>query len=201
MKGINIVCRSDVRVKDNSLPTVAVDAGLLYCLKNRLKIILAIGDFDSLSPQLLAEYHGPTIKLPPAKDESDLQVALKQLADSRQPLYVYGALGKRADHSLVNLKLCFYSRPRIILLDDYNMIYRLNPGRHRLAAQNYDYLSFLGFETCSISLQGVAYPLDDYLLEPADNLTLSNCFTAKIAQVTVDKRILVFYSRDKKALT
>ena len=48
-KGINVICRSDVNLRDRTLACVAVDAGLKYAIESKLRIIQVVGDFDSLA--------------------------------------------------------------------------------------------------------------------------------------------------------
>jgi len=196
MRGLNVVCRFDVEVRDKSLPTVAVDAGLQYCLQEQLNVIMAIGDFDSLNKELLDAYRGERQVMPAEKAVSDLELAFEFLKNYQESIYVYGALNRRMDHSLVNLKLCYYSDLAIRLIDDYNLIYKLGPGTHKIATNEYKYYSFLSFCDCNISLRGFKYPLENYLLNVADNLTLSNELSDDVGEMTIDKSILVFCTKD-----
>ena len=200
MNRINVICRSEVTVREPELPVIAVDAGLEYALRKKLNIVAAIGDFDSLPQKLLDAYHGKLIKIPPEKDQSDLELALAFLRDFSGEIYVYGALGRRMDHCLVNLRLCYYSPLRLILLDEQNEVFRLAPGSHMLTANSYEYLSFFTFQTCRLSLTGFKYPLKDYLLKNTDNLTLSNELSAEYATVENDHPLLVIRSRDQSGL-
>lgn len=195
MSGINVICRNDVSIEDKSLPCIAVDAGLFYCLENDLDIMIAIGDFDSLDPEILLSYQGEVIKANREKDQSDLELALDYLKDTNDEIYVYGALGGRMDHCLVNLKLCYYTELDLRLIDKQNLIYRLRPGTHQLTKRA-DYVSFIAFEDCNISLEGFKYPLDDYHLKVSDNITLSNEIVRETANIKVDKRLLVLFTRD-----
>ena len=197
MNGINVICRADVKVYNKNLPCVAVDAGLFYCLRNNLDILIAIGDFDSIAPEILASYQGEIIKVSAEKDQSDLELALDHLKDAKESLYVYGALGGRMDHCLVNLKLCYYSDLDLYLIDEQNIICRLDRGLHHIADCGYTYVSFIAFENCTLSLTGFKYPLCDYYLAVSDNLTLSNEIVDDVVAVETDKPILMIFSNDK----
>ena len=197
MSALNIICRADVKVEDHSLPCIAVDAGLFYCQKHQLKIITALGDFDSLDPDVLSGYTGDLQRVPAEKDQSDLELALDYLRGAEEEIYVYGALGGRMDHCLVNLKLCFYTDLNLWLIDEQNRIRCLRPGIHQFPREE-GYVSFLGWEACRISLTGFKYPLRNYWLKPESNLTLSNEITADLATVETDNRILIFFTRDRQ---
>jgi thiamine pyrophosphokinase len=83
---------------------VAVDAGLIYCKQADLLPDLIVGDFDSCPKDLLDRYEGIAKKgLLRDKDQTDLEVAIeeewKRGADT---ITLFGAWGKRIDHSLTN---------------------------------------------------------------------------------------------------
>ena len=196
MAGVNVICRNDVKVRDKSLACVAVDAGLAYAIAHKMNLLQVIGDFDSLKSSAYLQYRDILIKAEAEKDVSDLQLALTYLADLLEPVYVYGALGKRMDHCLVNLRLCYYSSLKIHLIDDYNEIYALDSGRHEIAKTAFKYVSFFTFEQCSLTLQGFKYPLQDYCLRANDNLTLSNEISGAKATIILEGRCLVFLSKD-----
>lgn len=174
MSKINVVCRNDVNVEDKTLKTVAVDAGLEYCLQNNLVVEVAIGDFDSLDPEILDKYQGDKITYNSVKDDSDLALALKYLDNYSGEVYVYGALGLRMDHSIMNLRLLYQSKLNVKFIDENNFIFKLASGSHVLNSLGYKYLSLLTFNECLISLSGVKYPLVNYILDSDDTLNLSN---------------------------
>ena len=83
---------------------VAVDGGLIHCQKMGIRPHLIVGDFDSCPHSLLAQYQGiPQVVLPQDKNETDLEVAIKE-AGGKQ-ITLYGAWGRRMDHSLANALL------------------------------------------------------------------------------------------------
>lgn len=86
---------------------VAVDGGLAYCKKLALQPDLIVGDFDSCPPDLLEQYEDvPRITLIQDKDETDLEVAInEELKRGARSLTLFGAWGRRIDHSLGNLLL------------------------------------------------------------------------------------------------
>jgi len=83
---------------------VAVDGGLIHCQKMGIRPSLIVGDFDSCPSALLDHYLDvPKITLPKEKDETDLEVALRE--EEGNPITLYGAWGHRIDHSLANALL------------------------------------------------------------------------------------------------
>jgi len=86
---------------------VAVDGGLAYCQKLGIQPDLIVGDFDSCSPELLRSYSEvPQIPLEVEKDETDLEAAVnEELKRGARTLSLFGAWGRRIDHSLGNLLL------------------------------------------------------------------------------------------------
>ncbi len=86
---------------------VAVDGGLAYCQKLGIRPALIVGDFDSCPPELLRQYEEvPQIALEREKDETDLESAInEELKRGARSLTLFGAWGRRIDHSLGNLLL------------------------------------------------------------------------------------------------
>ena len=88
---------------------VAADGGLRHVLALGLTPHLLIGDLDSASPEDVAKLQsrGVTIQqFPPAKDETDIQLALQTvLENGYQHVILMAALGGRMDHALGNLSL------------------------------------------------------------------------------------------------
>lgn len=83
---------------------VAVDAGLIYCKRAHLSPSLLVGDFDSCPPELLNEYAAvPKKTLQADKDVTDLEMAIEEeLKRGVESISLFGAWGKRIDHSLTN---------------------------------------------------------------------------------------------------
>jgi thiamine pyrophosphokinase len=86
---------------------VAVDGGLYACLSCGREPDLLIGDFDSVNQTDREKFaHIPQIYTP-EQDKSDLEKALTFLEGGE--ITVCGALGKRIDHTLTNIRLlCRY---------------------------------------------------------------------------------------------
>lgn len=86
---------------------IAVDGGLTHCARLKIQPHLLVGDFDSVTPDLLDTYsHVRRIALPRDKDVTDLEVALAAVrASNAVHIAIFAALGGRLDHSLGNIHL------------------------------------------------------------------------------------------------
>ena len=89
---------------------VAVDGGYQHLRNLETTPDVAIGDFDSLGfePAGLR-----AIKFPKDKDETDLELALKELLERNfEKAIVFGSLGKRLDHTLTSLRACAFANKK-----------------------------------------------------------------------------------------
>ena len=107
---------------------VAVDGGLVHCHALSLRPDLIVGDFDSCPPALLKEYEGvPKIELASEKDETDLEVAInEELKRGARSITLYGAWGRRIDHSLGNLLLLTRHPGKITLETENETIFAIS---------------------------------------------------------------------------
>ncbi len=85
-------------------PVVAADKGLEHALSLGIEVTLAVGDFDSASPEAVAvaEAAGTRIeRYPEVKDATDLELALDAAAAmAPQRIIVLAGDGGRLDHPL-----------------------------------------------------------------------------------------------------
>ena len=86
---------------------VAVDGGLIHCAAMGITPDLIVGDFDSISPELLQKYSQvPVQAFPKDKDQTDLELAIQLIYRPEvEKIAVFGALGNRLDHTLSNLHI------------------------------------------------------------------------------------------------
>lgn len=187
---------------------VGVDAGCLFLLEHGLPLDLAVGDFDSVTSADLARIRSAArslIQAPAAKDDTDLELALKQVV-TRFPdavISVYGALGGRMDHQLANLflpaepDLAPYME-QIQLKDRQNTIVFRPAGCHRLQAQEgMTYVSFLPSDGSRLHIRYAKYPLDEgnYFVKKC---YASNEFIDRDMEIELDKGyVLIIYSKDR----
>ena len=89
---------------------IAVDGGAKHLLSLGLEADLLIGDLDSIAAADLASLKKAQVEIqsfPSEKDQSDLELALLA-AQKRgaENIFVLAGLGRRWDHSLVNILIC-----------------------------------------------------------------------------------------------
>ncbi len=177
---------------------VGVDRGCLKVINDKQPLDLAIGDFDTVNDKELKKikkYAKKFIQLNPVKDESDFELAL-EYCTHHQIIHVYGGLGGRLDHELVNLRYVM-ADTRLIIHDQKNRMFSLLPGTHRIEKDNFKYLSILAISKSKLSISGVQYPLDERILNTDEHYTLSNEIVEESADLTLHNgRLLIVQSND-----
>src|SRR5579875_1654977 len=88
---------------------VAADGGARLLLAHGRRPHVVVGDMDSIPAPMLDAWRaggGETVVFPPAKDETDLELALAYAAEQGAGrIAILGALGGRVDHQTANLLL------------------------------------------------------------------------------------------------
>ena len=150
--------------------TIACDRAALYRLAWGHSVDVAIGDFDSVT---VKEQHWIVnqvkhcVTLPTAKDDTDSQAAVLWFFE-RYPLgelWVYGALGGRIDHTLVNLFLPSHPKispfmQQISLISSSEYITYYPEGRHEISRQpGYQGLAFVVEGAGEVEILGAQFEL------------------------------------------
>lgn len=197
VKSVNLILtdrvKPDLDLSEGDL--IGVDGGASYAYKNHLKMIFAIGDFDSIDFSVLQDIEKttPIFRYPTHKDQPDSQLAIeKALSLGYDELHVYGALGGRYDHHHANLVLA-YRYGEVILHHNGSTIRSYGAGTHTIKKESHEKLSLFTFESAMISIDQVEYPLDHYTMSSTDILGLSNVIIGTEAILTVHEgRVLVY---------
>lgn len=188
-----------------SIPTaenyIGVDKGALTLARNGKRMLLAIGDFDSVEESDLAyikEYSDTLIQLNPIKDDTDSEAAVMYaIQKGYQKIHLYGGLGGRLDHAMINLRLVSRFPETVYLHDQNNFIYSLAEGVHSIDKRDYTYISFFTEDEATISLEGLKYPLDKQQLTNKDTYTTSNEILEDRGIVTVHAgKVTIIQSKD-----
>ena len=188
-----------------SIPTaenyIGVDKGALTLARNGKRMVLAIGDFDSVEESDLAyikEYSDTLLQLNPIKDDTDSEAAVMYAIEKGyQKIHLYGGLGGRLDHAMINLRLVSRFPETVYLHDQNNFIYSLAEGVHSIDKRDYTYISFFTEDKATISLEGFKYPLDKQQLTNKDTYTTSNEILEDRGIVTVHAgKVTVIQSKD-----
>ncbi len=187
---------------------IAGDRGLeaLY----QLKIIPnhVVGDFDSVSPEILKFYKKQSQIIfhtyNAEKDNTDTDIALQlaiRLKSSK--ITIMGALGKRMDHAIANihiLKAALEANIPCQMIDEHNRIYLINKEMTLEKEKIYGkYVSLISLTSTveGLTLTGFKYPLHDYTLPIGTSLGISNEIIADTASIEMKNGILiVIESRD-----
>ena len=106
---------------------IAVDGGLVHCQALQIVPDLIIGDFDSISPEILKKYPTvPTEIFPIDKDQTDMELAIDKvnLPDVKK-IALFGAMEKRTDHALSNLHLMRRQPDKIVIETERETIFSL----------------------------------------------------------------------------
>ena len=180
---------------------IGVDKGALTLARNGKRMLLAIGDFDSVEESDLSsikDYSDTFIQLNPIKDDTDSEAAVMYAIEKGyQKIHLYGGLGGRLDHAMINLRLVSRFPETVYLHDQNNFIYSLAEGVHSIDKREYTYISFFTEDKATISLEGLKYPLDKQQLTNKDTYTTSNEILEDRGIVTVHAgKVTVIQSKD-----
>lgn len=178
---------------------VAADGGARYLLQLDILPHVAVGDFDSLPPPMLAELEARGVQIQRHrvdKDETDLELALLYaIHHGAGRIVVLAGLGGRPDQHLANLQLL--AHPALAGID----VRMLHAGWEVFAIRASADLAGSPGQTVSllpmcervegIVTEGLYYPLRDeaLLLGPARGV--SNVMTGDRARVTIRSGILL----------
>lgn len=181
---------------------IGADAGALALLQRGIDPDLAVGDFDSVSPgerEAIYARSKEVIQLKPIKDDADSEHAVKEaLQRGFERIWLCGALGGRADHSLVNLRLCAQYPDILYIYDHQNLICAHTPGTYTIPHEEHGYVSFFTLTEARISLEGFFYPLQHRDLTPLDTYTVSNEVTDREGTLIIEEgTVLIMCTRDQ----
>ena len=180
---------------------IAADGGYRYCLAEKLKIDLLMGDFDSLSkvPQI-----ENVERFPVEKDDTDTMLALKKgLELGYRSFHIFGGTGGRLDHTLANIQALLYltERGAIGRLYDKNFVYRAIKNE-TLTLQGEEGAVFSVFAmkgpAYGVSIRGAKYCVEDAELHPDFPLGVSNHFLNGEVEITVKDGALIIGAEMKE---
>ena len=187
---------------------IVCDRGLEALYKLKIIPNHVVGDFDSVSPEILEFYKKQSQIIfhtyHAEKDNTDTDIALKlaiRLKSSK--ITIMGALGKRMDHAIANihiLKDALEANIPCQMIDEHNRIYLINKEMTLEKEKVYGkYVSLIPLTSTveGLSLTGFKYPLKDYTLPIGTSLGISNEIIGDTAHIQMKNGILiVIESRD-----
>lgn len=173
---------------------IGCDYGAFICAKANISMIMAVGDFDSVTQEqlkLIEEYAQDVHVLSEDKDISDTEYALS-VTQTTDDVTIIGGLGGRLDHEFANM-LCLIKYPHAKLVNDSNKIFVVN--KKMSIPHQKGYLSLFPLQQTLVSIQGVKFPLDQHPLNAFDTLCLSNEIIDLEAIIEVNHPCLVMLSQ------
>ncbi|HOU42725.1 MAG TPA: thiamine diphosphokinase [Anaerolineaceae bacterium] len=183
---------------------IAVDGGLTHLRRLGLEPDVVIGDLDSVEPgdlTYLEPFGIKVLQYPPAKDETDLELAIQYaLEQGCQSICIVAGLGGRLDHTLGNLFLLL--NPRLadidIRLDDGLVEAFLIRREATIQGAEGDLVSLVPLEgsATGICTEGLQYPLKDETLVSHQTRGISNRMLGSSARVELrEGKLLCIHTR------
>lgn len=169
---------------------VAVDGGLAHCQKMDIMPHLIVGDFDSCPPELLDQYPDVSkIVLPEEKDETDLEIAIKE--EGAKNITLYGAWGHRIDHSLTNALMLTRWPGRVKMETEKELLFATdkNIKFHAFVGQTLSLIPLNG-PVSGISTKGLKWELKDGQLDQ-NFIGISNICLAKEIEISINHGTLI----------
>ena len=181
---------------------IGVDKGLEFCYRNHVIPDWILGDFDSISKEVIDWYRKqqeiPIRQYKPEKDDTDMFLALRQaVGRGYRRIEIYGGLGgKRLDHTLANLQMLVWAAHRNIharLLGKDTVVSAISDGQISFPASAKGYLSVfaVGGQAEGVDLTGLKYELSNHILTDEFPLGVSNEFIGRESTVRVRKGTLI----------
>ncbi len=166
---------------------IAVDGGVYHCRKMEIVPDLLVGDFDSANSGDMEFYKNIAVStFPVDKDDTDLELALRLAKEEgSEMIALFGALGKRIDHGLLNLDLIRQHPGKVLIESDYETITGIT-GTQTISCFPGQTVSFIPFGEVGLNISSVGLKWE---LQHADisknfysvsNICLGDSFQIKI---------------------
>lgn len=181
---------------------IGVDRGVEFLYRHQIKLNYIVGDFDSLSEEIVQFYRENTNvfirKFNPEKDFSDTEIAVHQALELNcEELILLGATGNRIDHVLANIQVLAIPHRKGVhaeIIDENNRIYLIEHEAVLEKAKMYGkYFSVFPLDRCieKFSIVGAKYPLHNHRLCPYDSLCVSNQAEEEQVKITFSEGIVI----------
>lgn len=198
-------CLEQITFSESDL-LIGADRGALFLIQHGLSPDIAVGDFDSVSPEeleLIAANSKQFISCDAIdKDLTDTELAFDLAIDNKATeVTMLGVLGSRFDHSLANVHMMMRGLQHQIassIWDESNYI-TLTGTSCELKERGYTYVSLLPLttEVTGITLEGFMYPLENATLKMGQSLGVSNRLIESRGVISIDSGLLlIIQSKD-----
>jgi thiamine pyrophosphokinase len=180
-------------------PVVAADEGLEHAIALGLEVTVAVGDFDSASPEAVVAAQAAGVRVerhPEEKDATDLELALDVAASmSPERILVLASAGGRLDHALSGMLVLASDRYADSQIDALVGDSRLHivRGERVFEGEPGELVTLLAVNGPAegVRTEGLAYQLAGETLEPGSTRGVSNLFAEKRARVTLERGVLL----------
>jgi thiamine pyrophosphokinase len=178
---------------------IAADRGLEHAHTLGMAVAIAVGDFDSASPEAVraAEESGVRIERHPAeKDATDLELALDAAMELRPGrVLVLAGIGDRLDHLLSMFLVLASPRYEGVELDAQigrATVHVVRDERTLTGAEG-ELVSLFALHGPAegVRTEGLAYPLAGETLQPGSSRGVSNVFAEEKARISLEYGILL----------
>jgi len=180
---------------------VAADSGIAHARALGLRIDVAVGDFDSVDPDLLEAVAAAGTRVerfPAAKDATDLQLALDAAVGlGAGRIVVLGGHGGRLDHFLANVWVLAapqYAAVELEALVGGSVVTVVRPGPEvRFAGRPGQLLTILPVHGPAegVRTDGLRYPLHGETLPAGTTRGVSNELTGEEAGVSLTRGVVI----------
>lgn len=186
------------KLKDYDL-MVCADGGLTHAYRMDLVPDVALGDFDSTSPELVEHYRSKGCKIIPystIKNETDTEIALNYtLGQGPDEIDILAGIGSRFDHSLANVHLLKKALERQVLtriITENNEI-MITDSKLEIRGAAGDGISLLPLTPTvrGVTTSGLAYPIKDGNFEIGAPYGVSNYMDEPKAWVEISSGLLL----------
>jgi thiamine pyrophosphokinase len=184
---------------DAASTVIAADGGTRHLLDMGRNPNIVIGDLDSFPRAQRAHLEASGVRFdeyPPAKDETDLELALLFAARNfEQQILIFGGFGGRLDQLLANVLLLIHPELRnrsVRFVTEYQQTWLLQDGEV-IDGEIGDTVSLipLGGDVHVIRSSGLEWQLIDEILEFGPARGISNRLVAQRATVAIDTGYLL----------
>ncbi len=175
---------------------IAVDGGYRVLSDKGITPDFVVGDFDSLG--IVPDGENVTV-LPSEKDVTDMFTAINLgMEKGCVWFHIYGGTGGRLDHTLANIQLLRYFAEKGVTLMIYGdgfVLTAIRNGKVTLIGEKGSYVSVFSLTDTSegVGLKNLKYELENYTLTASFPLGVSNEFTDKTAEISVENGVLAVY--------
>ncbi len=194
---------SEIVLPDDDYMIIAADGGFRTLKRLGITPDRVIGDLDSLDK---APDSDNFTLLPHIKDTTDTYEAVQiGLSEDCEEFRIYGGTGGRTDHTLANIQLAAMlaeKGKKVYIFGSYYVLTAVMNGKIHLNARKTGYVSvFAHSDICrGVTIKGLYYETDGITLKNDFALGVSNEFTGREADISVEEGILCVYYETKEQL-